>query len=161
MRLTGGSNEGMLKPMKLACDDGKKARRTKRSGRAGLVANLVLLVFPLLPSLSLAAQAAFGTQMRRMELNVPLYVCFLAAQFIVLGGFFWAFFLRKARHHMSAVLGALLVLTVCALPPVLKAVSFSLYSAVYGQIQMSILLYGLTFTLYILLLIDDAVKRRA
>ncbi|MEY8358631.1 hypothetical protein AALA99_06375 [Anaerotruncus colihominis] len=125
-----------------------------------LVSDLALLAFPLLAPLSLTAQAVFEAQARRMELNAPLFVCFWAAQFIALAGFLWAFFLRKARRHLLAVVGGLFVLIVCALPPVLKTVSFSLHSAVYGQIQMSILLYGLTFTLYILLLIDDAVKRR-
>ena len=48
----------------------------KRNGRTGWPINLALLVFPLLAPLSLAAQAAFGAQMRRMDLNVPLYVCF-------------------------------------------------------------------------------------
>ena len=77
------------------------------------------------------------------------------------GLFLWAFFLKKARRHPLAAVGGLLVLTVCALPPVLKAVSYSLYSAFYGQLQTAILLYGLIFTLYILLLIDCSVKRGA
>ena len=133
----------------------------KRNGRTGWPINLALLVFPLLAPLSLAAQAAFGAQMRRMDLNVPLYVCFWAAQFIALACFLWAFFLKKARRHPLAAVGGLLVLTVCALPPVLKAVSYSLYSAFYGQLQTAILLYVLIFTLYILLLIDCSVKRGA
>lgn len=115
--------------------------------------NMFLIIYPFILLLTMSYNLSLKEQIIKLNINKFQLISFLLVYFLIFALFMFKFFIKNGNFDLVALIIGSIEIILLQVPPILLKISHNLYSIMYGQIQLTIFMFGTLLTLYIVMFI--------
>lgn len=121
--------------------------------KKSLFNNIFLIIYPVILVIFMLYNISLNDQIKKFNINKFQFISFYMLYFLMFALFIFNFFIKKEIFHIASLIIGLVEIILLQIPQILLKVSHSLYSVIYGQIQLNTFICGTLLTLYIIMFI--------